>query len=459
MRSILMKRHGLFRRTHRSETDMHNSIFRILLILGVAAISCNAQDANRQNAGALTGVVKLRDKTLSGVAIIVRSIDGRQKSSLSNAKGEYEIRDLQTGAYLVTVGNTPYVLSDGIAGTFMQIEVTSSGVTKNDIALTEGGVATGCVEYASKQPVIERQVIYENTNLALSGFSLMSFRNPVTTNDKGCFRLYGLPSGKYRVGVGKPINELATDLSAPFSSNYYPGVQRQNDAQLVEITAGQERNLGTLVLNTKIRTSGIKGAFINSATGNPVPNLNFQLVRYHEGTISNISTLNSDEAGEFHVENQAVGQYRIQPAPKAGTRFTFQSIAFELSENGANEFVVQCTSLTASIRGEVNINYNNSATNKDCSIALKAGDGLGMSENDIYRLTLSGGKFELSGLPRGVYSLLVLPLRTSLEYERAQVGSQSLRGSAGPFGVLKIDLSGGEQVVKIFLKEAADKRP
>lgn len=440
---------------------MQNLIFKMCLILSLAAICSNAQDVNRQNVGVLTGTVKLRDKALSGVAVIVRSADGRQRSSLSNSNGEYEIRNLQNGTYLLTVGNTPFVLSDGIGGTFIQLEINAPGVITSDIALTEGGVATGCVEYASKQPAIERQLVYENTSLMLNGFSLMSFRNAVTTNDQGCFRLYGLPSGKYRIGVGKPVNGLSTDLSAPFSPNYYPGVQRQEEAQLVEITAGLETNLGTLVLKNQTKTGGIKGTFVNSATGNPVPNLNFQLVRYHEGVISGISTLKSDEAGEFQVENQPLGRYRIQPAPRPGrdTSFTFQSIAVDVSESDPRELVIQCTSLTASIQGEVTINNNDSANNKDCSIALKAGEELGAGDRDIYRITLNGGKFELSGLPRGVYSLLILPLRTSLQYEQAQVGTQVLRGSAAPFGVLKIDLTAGEQVVKIFLKEAVDKRP
>jgi hypothetical protein len=438
---------------------MQNLILKTYLILILAAICCNAQETSGQNVGVLRGTVKLRDKALVRVTVILRSVDGGQKSSLSNSKGEYEIRNLNHGTYLLTVANTPYVLSDGIAGTFMQLEINGSGVTTTDIALTEGGVATGCVEYASKQPAIEHHVIYENTTLMLNGFSLMSFRNVVTTNDQGCFRLYGLPSGKYRVGFGKPVNGLSTDLSAPFSPNYYPGVQRQEDAQLVEVTEGQERNLGTLVLKSQTRTSRIKGSFINSATGDPVPNLSFQLVRYVEGGISSISTLNSDEAGEFQVENQALGRYRIQPALKVGgdTFFTFQSIAFELSETDPREFVIQCTSLIASIRGEITINNNDPANNNDCSIALKAGDGLAAGDGDIYRITLNRGRFELSGLPRGVYSLLVLPLRTSLQYEQAQVGTQFLRGSAGPFGILKIDLTAGEQVIKIFLKEAAAK--
>lgn len=309
--------------------------------------------------------------------------------------------------------------------------------------------------------MIERQVIYDNADLPLNGFSLMSFRRTAATNDQGCFRLYGLPSGKYRVGVGKPVNGLSTDVSVPISTIYYPGVRRQSDAQLVEIAAGQQHNLGTLVLKNQAATGIVKGTFLNSANGDAVANLIFDLVQYDERGISSVSTLKSDDTGGFQLENQTPGRYRIQPALRSGrdTIFTFKSIAFELMETNTSEFTIQCTSLTARISGEVRINNHESGTDKDCSIALKEGDGIGPGGGDIHRLTLNGGKFDLSGLPRGVYTLVILPLRTSVQYEEAQVGAQILRGSAGPIGIVRIDLTAGDELVKIFLNEIADKRP
>jgi uncharacterized surface anchored protein len=440
---------------------MRNLIFKTSLALTFGFICCSAPDVNGQGASALRGTVKLKDKAVAGVMVILRSEDGNQRSSLSNAIGEYEILNLQSGTYLLTVGNTPYVLKGGLGGAFMRLEIKRADAATVDLVLTEGGVLTGCVEYASKQPVIERQVIYENTSLALNGFYLMNLRNTAITNDQGCFRLYGLPGGKYRVGVGKPINDLSTDISVPFLPIYYPGVRRQAEAELIEITAGQERDLGTLVVKNQAGTSAVKGSFVDSASGNRVPNLSFQFVRYDEGRISSISTLKSDETGEFQLENQTPGQYRIQPAVRAGSNssYTFQSISFDVSETDTSELVIQCTSFTAAIKGEVKINNNDSAGNKDCSIALKAGDGISMGDGDIYRITLNQGRFDLSGLPRGVYSLIILPLRTSLRYEYAQVGPEILRPPAGPYGIVRIDLTAGEQVVKIFLNEAASKTP
>lgn len=435
-------------------------IFKTCLVLTLAVTCSNAQEVNGQN-GILRGTVKLKDKGVAGVMVVVQSADTGHKGSLSNPKGEYEIRNLPKGTYLLTVGNTPYVLSAGVGGVFMQLEINGSGETLADIALAEGGVLTGCVEYASKQPVIERQVIYENTDLPLNGFSLMSFRQAVVTNDQGCFRLYGLPNGKYRVGVGKPVNGLSTDSSVPFLPIYYPGVQRHSDAELVEVTSGQERNLGVVVLKNQAQTGVVKGTFINAATGEPVSNLRFNLVRYDERGISSISSLASDEAGKFQLENQALGRYRIQPAVRVGrvTLFTFQSISFELDKTDTNEFVIQCTSHTARLRGEIRINNNSSATDKDCSVALKAGDGIGTSEGDVYRIPLNRGEFELSGLPRGVYTLVILPLRTSLQYEQAQVGAQALRSSLGPIGIVTIDLTVGDQQVRVLLNDNAEKAP
>ena len=105
------------------------------------------------------------------------------------------------------------------------------------------------------------------------------------------------------------------------------------------------------------------------------------------------------------------------------------------------------------------INNDDSASNKDCSIALKEGEGLSTNGGDLHRITLNRGKFDLSGLPRGVYTLVVLPLRASLQYEQAQVGPQTLRGAGGPVGMVTIDLAGGDQSVKIFLSESPNTRP
>lgn len=436
-------------------------IFKICLSLTLAAVCSNAQHVNGQHGGVLRGTVKLKNKAVAGVMVIVRSADDVHRSSLSNSKGDYEIHNLPNGTYLLTVGNTPYVLSDGVGGSFKQIEIKVGGVTITDLALIEGGVLTGCAQYGSKQPVIERQVIYENTDLTLDGFSLMSFRQTAVTNDQGCFRLYGLPAGKYRVGIGKLVNGLSTDLSAPFSPIYYPGVQRHSEAELIEVTAGQETKLGTLVLKNQTQTGIVKGTFIDSASGNQVPNLSFELVRYDERGLSTISSLVSDAAGAFQIENQALGRYRIQPAIRAGkeTPCTFQSVSFELDKTGTSEFLIQCTSLSARVRGEVRINNNDSASDKDCSIALKAGEGIGATDSNVYRITLNRGGFELSGLPRGVYTLVVLPLRTSVEYEQAQVGTQTLHGSLGPIGIVKIDLTTGDQMVRVFLNDNAGKAP
>lgn len=438
---------------------MRNLILKTCLSLALTVAFCNAADG--QNLGILRGTVKLKDRPLAGVMVVLRSTEMGQKTSLSSATGEYEIRGLKSGSYLLTVANTPYVLSDGIGGSFLHLEIGGSGTTSADVLLTEGGVLTGCVQFASKQPVIEREITYENTDLSLSGFSLMSFRQTANTNDQGCFRLYGLPGGKYRVGVGKPVNNPAKELSLPFAPVYYPGVQQQKDAQLVEVVAGQKHDLGILVLKNDAPAAVVKGEFIDSATGERVPNLGFELVRHDEKGIGSISSLRADEVGEFRIENQAAGRYSIRPALGAdkNVSFTFKAISFDVSENGASEVVIQCSSLTASISGEVRINNDDTAGNKDCSIALKEGAGLSTDGGGVHRITLNRGKFDLSGLPRGVYTLVVLPLRASLRYEHAQVGPQTLRGAAGPVGMVTIDLAAGDQSVKIFLSESTNTRP
>lgn len=420
-------------------------ISAVMLMFPVTVVS--------QNGSTLRGTVKLRDTPLPGVIVVAVSTNSPQrKSSQTNLAGEYEFMEFPAGDYLVTVGNTPYVLIDGMGGAFQSVEVKDTGATVLNLALTEGGVVTGCAEYPSKQPVIGREVVCEGINGSGTGFSSMHFRSRVATDDRGCFRVYGLPPGQYRVGIGN-APEIATNLPMAFSTTYYPGVRSRLEAGTIQLTAAQEYNLGSLVLKDELNTFLVKGVFNNGYPDQKLPNFIFELVRYDESRISSTTQLTTDERGQFRLEDLLEGRYSIQPAvkQKGNVEYTFSPVSFEVTDKDINELVIYCTSLTASIQGEVIINNIQLAGELDCTIALKEGDGLDVSNGRIHRVILHRGKFSLSGLPTGIYTLVVMPLRPSLQFQEAQVGRQNIR-SGGAYGILRINLTAGEEAVRIFLK-------
>jgi uncharacterized surface anchored protein len=420
-------------------------IYAVMLMFPASVVS--------QNGSTLRGTVKLGDTVLPGVIVIAVSTNSHQrKGSQTNSAGEYEFKQLPTGDYLITLGNTPYVLVDGIGGAFQSVEVKDTGLTVLNLAVTEGGVVTGCAEYPSKQPVIGREVLCEGIDSSSQGFSSMHFRSRVVTDDRGCFRVFGLPAGQYRVGIGN-ARELATNLPLPFSPTYYPGVRSRSEAGTIKLTAAQEYNLGTLVLKDELNTFLVKGVFNNGYTDQKLPNYIFELIRYDENRISSTTQLTADERGQFRLEDLLEGHYSIQPAvkQKGNVEYTFSPVSFEVTDKDITELVIYCTSLTASIKGEVLINNIQLAGALDCTIALKEGDGLDVNNGRIHRVILDRGKFSVSGLTRGVYTLVVMPLRPSLQYQEAQVGRESIV-NGGAYGILRIDLTAGEEAVRIFLK-------
>jgi hypothetical protein len=354
---------------------------------------------------------------------------------------------------LITLANTSHVLADGIGGAFQQLRVKNGDTTVHNLDLIEGGTITGCAEYKSKQPLVEHEVIYERTDPAIQGFSVMSFRSPVLTNDEGCFRLYGLPRGQYRVGIGKPGGITEATLPLPFPTVFFPA-EEQNVARVFEVQPGNVTDLGRLTINHDFKVSRLTGVFIDKVSGKPIPTFPFDLIRVDDRGIAGTSRLTTNEKGEFGIDDLFAGSYRLQPAIRSTERrgYTFTPLSFQAGEKDVHKLVVLCTSHTASVHGVVIINGSRAASSQDCVIALKEGDQIDPVNGSVYRASLQNGKFSFTGLEKGVYTLVVMPLRPSLQFREVQIGGEVVRNQ-GLFGILQIDLTAGDKNLRILLSD------
>lgn len=425
-----------------------------LVAFAVSSSPSTFQHAGYLNTGVVSGSVTLRSKAVPGVMVIVlASNTTRQWSALTDSEGRYEIKGLPAIEGLITIANTSYVLADGIGGAFQPLQVKNGSTTVHDLDLIEGAIITGCAEYKSKQPLVEHEVIYERTDPAIQGLAAMSFRPPVLTNDEGCFRLYGLPRGQYRVGIGKPSGITDATLPLPFPTVFFPA-EEKNAAKVIEVQPGNVTDLGRLTINHDFKISRLTGVFTDKASGEPIPAFPFDLIRLDDKGIAGTSRLTTDEKGEFGIDDLFAGSYRLQPAIRSTERrgYTFTPLSFQAGDKEAHRLVVLCSSHTASVNGVVIINGSAAAGSQDCVIALKDGDQIDPANGNLYRASLQNGKFRLTGLERGIYTLVVMPLRPSLQFREVQIGGEVVRNQ-GPFGILQIDLTAGDKNLKIFLSD------
>ena len=131
-----------------------------------------------------------------------RDYDGRY-ALLGLAPGQYNVTAL-VPAFVVT-GSSPTAPGKTVA---LALNETVESV---DFKLVRGGVITGRVTDSDNRPVMEERVdllqLDENGNPAnrQPGGSLYNYQMNLT-DDRGIYRLYGVPAGRYKVSVGTNPN-------------------------------------------------------------------------------------------------------------------------------------------------------------------------------------------------------------------------------------------------------------
>src|ERR1700687_4321362 len=109
-----------------------------------------------------------------------------------------------------------------------------------DIKLVRGGVITGRVTNTDGKPAVEErvslQLVDANGTPARSGSPLPYNFQMYQTDDRGIYRIYGLPAGRYKVSVGSDSGGgvVAASPRRYYPRIFYPDVSDQGKAGGIE---------------------------------------------------------------------------------------------------------------------------------------------------------------------------------------------------------------------------------
>ncbi|MBV9923944.1 MAG: hypothetical protein JOZ96_02815 [Acidobacteria bacterium] len=287
-------------------------------------------------------------------------------AALTNARGEFAIAGVRVGTYYAFV-DVPGVLSP--VG-FVSIEEmrTASGMPdlgearkffdlvevdgKQDLNITvharRGAAISGRVSYADGDPAVNvsvslmrrsadgrvRQYLTGATAAALAG---------LRTDDRGMFRLTGLPPGEYLVGVSESVNhgsvDVGTDMSEDVSGSFrgmltpqllmtfYPSATSPKEAGVVKVAAGEERaDVDINIPERDLRTVG--GVVRARRGGRPVGQARVSIMRrddplapanpvaaYYDNAEYGPTSTTADEQGRWQFSEIPDGAYVIQVKP------------------------------------------------------------------------------------------------------------------------------------------------
>lgn len=310
----------------------------LLTLVLITSAPASAQDAKeeKKTAGTISGRVTINGKPAPGITVALRPASNTRvyvKPIKTDDDGRYQLTEVEAGRYLVTTFSFAYTppLEDATLGEPGKVVIVGEGeeVEGVDLALAPGGVISGRVTDGRGRPVIGLNVqvnrLDDHTPMrsdALRKLYLVGFSSllRLSTDDRGVYRVCGLPEGNYLVSV-----DQASGLDR--LTIYHPGVSDLRKAAPVKVIAGRETANVDLQFGSLAKTFAASGQIIDAETGQPLtasawgqPQTAFlvcepeaigpngQSAGYSDGTRSG----QADAQGNFEIKNLSPGRYRLR---------------------------------------------------------------------------------------------------------------------------------------------------
>ena len=247
-------------------TSIAITVVVTLLLVGGQAAQRQERDASTPPTGTIRGRVSAADtgKPLRRARVDIMSASEsalRPVTASTNSSGEFEVRDLAPGFYLVRASRAGYLTTEfgqrRAREGGLPIEIRDGSAERVEIVLPRGAVLAGQIldELGHPYPGVRVDAMDMRYDL---GRRQPFPASGATTDDLGQFRISGLSPGSYYVMATSNEtwrNEKKESLG--YASTYYPGVSA-DAAQVIVVEPGQQRsglNM-TLAVTRTVRVSG-----------------------------------------------------------------------------------------------------------------------------------------------------------------------------------------------------------
>jgi protocatechuate 3,4-dioxygenase beta subunit len=328
-------------------------------------VLCAAAPAFAQTTATVAGRVTNGDRGVPGVVVTLALSNNPLRAGVNaraktDAEGKYRITNVPPGRYQVMPFAPAYVVEGMTENMYPPGKslLLSPGDDAEDVdfRIERGGVITGRITDAEGNPLVGQQVIITtadanpNTGRRVVGIGPMSDPRAHQTDDRGVYRIYGLPAGRYHVSAGSDTDNGAISYSRRklYQRTFYPGVTEESQAQVVEVSAGGEAENVDLKLGEPVKTYRASGRFVDAATGQPVPNVAFaygivdptgqHVMNFAGGTAT-------DANGEFVADGLTPGHYAAfvypYPSPQGASDFYSDPAVFDIVDSDVKGVVVK----------------------------------------------------------------------------------------------------------------------
>src|SRR5262245_2072976 len=418
----------------------------ILLILSfITPAKAQKRDAD-SGAAAVSGRVTIEGKPAPGVVVVLSAYEGgerRQFAGETNAEGRFNIVGVKPGSYEIAVHAYVFVLANQSPNARnMESIVVGAGETVDDLSieLIRGGVVTGRVMDEDGRPVVGSHVSLRKPPGDTSRdvrFGSESLSGVGETDDRGVYRVFGVPPGRYLAAVGQSLDGSGSSYQV-----FYPNTTDQSKAKVIEVSAGAEKTDVNIAVVPPEKTCAASGRLTDAANGKPVPGAYIECQPL-DGDNERMNMIQqSDEFrttgsdGGFRLAGLRPGQYRlsVRPVREDGIEWYSDDLTIEVADEDVSGIELKAHR-GASISGLVTVEGANDpklfGPGADAYVYANSRNSEGRSGEIAGCKIAPNGGFRLNGLRPGEYQLNAAiqgPSRKRLAIQRVEVAGQPLRG-------------------------------
>jgi protocatechuate 3,4-dioxygenase beta subunit len=411
------------------------------LILTIAVLLCTSSNTSAQTTdpkpkpvGSISGRAIIGGKGAPGIAVVAYGGDSFNRRAVAqattDAEGRYRLFGLAAGTYQVAALAPNYAAAEPASPSSFG---PNMGLSKNivmaaaenvedvDLKLVRGGVITGRVKDAEGKPVVEQQVgltlVDENGAPAKTQLSMSYNYQMYQTDDRGIYRIYGLPAGHYKVSVGSDSSRGAFSIGSRnyYQQTFFGDVSDQAKATVIELSEGAETGNIDIQVGRRGETYSATGRIVDADSGQPVPGIRYMYGAaprnqpYFAGGYVGIPT---NARGEFRIDGLEPGRYGVSVSANFDSVDVYSDPAFfEVTDGDVSNIEVKATH-GLSLSGVV---VTDGITNKDVLAqvtlmrisASVASTSTPQTFNSGSSLIAGDGSFTINGLRPGKAGLFL----------------------------------------------------
>ncbi|HEY0406672.1 MAG TPA: carboxypeptidase-like regulatory domain-containing protein [Pyrinomonadaceae bacterium] len=401
----------------------------IILLCG-AVLCAPGQAAQTTGTGTITGRITIGDKAAQGVTVVLLSGNPYgpdrkpQARSTTDAEGQFRLSNVPAGRHQV-VPIAPAFIAPGTTTDYgnqgKRVNLAEGEtIDKVDFTLVRGGVITGRVTDADGRPVIgeQPQLTLADQSAEQRRPFFFNQRN-FETDDRGVYRIYGVPPGRYKLSVGVDSKEgtvrIGFGRGGFFARTFHPGVTEEAKATIIEVAEGSEATNVDIALGRRSETYAVSGRVIEAESGKPVSNI---AVGYGSLTPEGKQMQGfgfgnrTDADGNFRFDGLAPGRYAAFAANFDQQTDNYNvPVTFEINEGDATGLVIKLRR-GASISGMVVIEGSGdraalAGISQLRIVAYQESEELSAPSYGQGKLVGADGSFQISGLSPGKVRLML----------------------------------------------------